>query len=105
MIARCASFAVVCQAAPLVNYGVNYDAEDRAARGDAYLSMNEMFERKIQLVPAEVRRMIAFLRAWCLVEVDSALISKLVVIMKAGKMGSARADGCRAFVADINMSA
>ena len=101
MIARCASFAVVCQAAPLVNY----DAEDRNDRGDAYLSKHEMYARKIQLVPAEVRRMIAFLRAWCLVEVDSGLKHGRVVIMKAGKMGSARADGCRAFVADINMSA
>jgi len=29
--------------------------------------MREMWARKIQLVPEEVRRMIAFLRVWCLV--------------------------------------
>ena len=88
MIARCASFAVVCQAAPLVNYDGEYNE-----RGAFYLSKSEMFERKINLVPAEVRKMIAFLRVWCLVEIHAALLRGLVVIMKAGKMGSARADG------------
>ena len=101
VIARCASFAIVCQAAPLCEH----NTQDYNARGDAYLSLNEMFARQIKLVPAEVRRMIAFLRVWCLVELNAALRKgDLVVIMKAGKMGSARADGCRAFVADKDMS-
>mgnify|MGYP004377320307 CR=1 FL=1 len=83
MIARCASFAVVCQAAPLCEH----NTQDYDARGAAYLSLNEMFARKINLVPAEVRRMIAFLRVWCLVELNAALRKgELVVIMKAGKM-------------------
>ena len=81
VVRRCTSFVVVCQGAPLCNY----DDDDNNARGAAYMSSNEMFARRIDLVPPEVRKLIAFLRVWCLVELAAAVEAKLVVVMKAGR--------------------
>ena len=81
VVSRCKSFVVVCQAANLCEY----NEQDRNARGAAYMSMDEMFARRIDLVPPEVRKLIAFLRVWCLVELFAAVEAKLVVVMKAGR--------------------
>ena len=77
------AFVVVCQAANLCEG----NQKDPMARGAAYMSLSEMFERRIDLVPPEVRKLIAFLRVWCLVELFAAVEAGLVPgsrLMKEG---------------------
>ena len=65
VIARCASFAVVCQAAPaqLMTRRTN-----NATRGGGYRAPR----CSRGSIDCRTEEMIAFLRAWCLVELNAA---------------------------------
>ena len=89
VVSRCSSFVICCQASPTKQIqGVNCLAN---------LSNSEMLARRIDLVPAPIRAQISFLRAWCLVDVMSAIEAekkdpRFAIIMKVGNMSSQRSE-------------
>ena len=71
VISRCSSFCLVCQSADI----------------RAHLSGPQMFAKRTDLLPPAVRKGIAFLRIWCLVEIAAAKATTgLALVMKVGSM-------------------
>lgn len=89
VVSRCRSFVICCLASPTKQIqGVNCLAN---------LSNSEMLARRIDLVPVHIRAQISFLRAWCLVDVMSAIEAekkdpRFAIVMKVGNINSHKSE-------------
>ena len=81
VIEKCSSFLLVCESVNL----------------ETHLDIHQIIAQRIDLLPEQVRYVVAFFRAWCLLEIMTAIHAPgVVVIMKFGEMimGEESDGGC-----------